>query len=124
MSTATSGSGRVAEWSTVDIAELLFYRRAPNVPAKWIADILDRLVWLTDDNGDSIWHTLRSWLFGEDAEKVEVALAFDALYLWRSEAEMNQISEKIGARFPMLKGICDQRIAAWHRQFPQGLPGN
>jgi len=50
---------------------------------------LARLVWLTEDEGDEISNSLRRWLDGDDLAKIEIALAFDELWLWQTRDEMD-----------------------------------
>ena len=37
-----------------DVMEFLYAHRAPNLPADALAEVLDRLIWCLDDNGDAI----------------------------------------------------------------------
>jgi hypothetical protein len=103
----------------MDLADHIFLKRVPSAEPEWIAEILARLVWLTDDNGHEISNSLRRWLAEEDLPKVEIALAFREVWLWNTRKEMDLILGPIEARFPTLLGQCSSLRAAWQEQFPE-----
>ena len=99
------------------LADHIFAKRVPQAEAAWIADVLGRLVWLTADNGAEICQALRQWLTSEIKEKIVVALAFDEVFLWNSEAEMEELLSAIEARFPDLSPMCTAAKSRWKAQF-------
>ena len=113
---------RATDLTRIGIAELLFVRRAKNVQPKWMADILDRLIWLTDDNGDSILEELHRWLGCDEEMRVAIALSLQDCFLWHTDEEMHQAIERIRVKFPALISNCDDRVAAWRAQFPRDRP--
>ena len=98
------------------LAEHIFAERVPGAKPEWIADILARLVWLTADNGAGICASLKTWLSGESEERAAVALAFDEVFLWESDAEMEAILSRIEARFPSLAPLCAAARSRWSAQ--------
>jgi hypothetical protein len=103
----------------MDLADHIFLKRVPSADPEWIAEILGRLVWLTDDNGYEISNSLRRWLAEDDLAKVEIALAFREVWLWETRNEMDAIFRSVEARFPSLLEQCVTVRAAWHTQFPE-----
>lgn len=98
------------------LADHIFEKRASEAEPTWIADVLARLVWLTADNGAEICQTLRQWLTSEVEEKVSVALAFDEIFLWNSEAEMEDVLLSIERRFSVLSPMCTLARNRWRRE--------
>jgi len=103
----------------MELAEHIFANRAAEAKPEWIADVLGRLVWITNDNGAEICRTLRSWLDSEQLEKVRIALAFDEVFLWETEAEMERVFGSICARFPGLVARCEAIRVSWLDQHIQ-----
>ncbi|WP_374582838.1 hypothetical protein [Pseudoduganella sp.] len=103
----------------MDLADHIFLKRLPSAEPEWIAELLARLVWLTDDNGHEISDSLRRWLAEDDLAKVEIALAFREVWLWNTRDEMDTILRSVEARFPTLLGQCAALRAAWKNQFPE-----
>ena len=67
----------------MNLPEHIFNRRSATVKPEWIADLLERLVWLLDDNGSEIHQTMREWIATGDLERVRVALASKRLSFTR-----------------------------------------
>lgn len=103
----------------MDLADHIFLKRVPSAEPEWIAELLARLVWLTDDNGHEISNSLRRWLAEGDLPKVEIALAFREVWLWNTREEMNAALCQVEARFPTLLEQCATLRAAWQKQFPE-----
>jgi hypothetical protein len=95
------------------LADHIFAERAEGSRPEWIADVLGRLVWLTADNGASICESLREWLASESEEKVAIALAFDEVCLWETEAEMNGVLSSVETRFARLAPLCTAARSRW-----------
>jgi len=102
----------------MDLADHIFLKRVPSAEPEWIAEILARLVWLTDDNGLEISNSLRRWLTEDDLTKIEIALAFREVWLWSTPEEMDTILSSVEARFPALCDQCATLRADWQKQFP------
>jgi len=91
----------------------------PSAEPEWIAELLARLVWLTDDNGHEISNSLRRWLAEDELAKVEIALAFREVWLWNTREEMDAILRSVQVRFPALHRQYAALRAAWRNQFPE-----
>lgn len=102
-----------------NIAELIYALRVKEADPKWICDVLERLMWLTEDNGKEICDTLTRWLASGDLEKIKIALACEEFFLFHTRGEMTQAFSEICKQHPELQGRCDEIVAAWDKQ---GLP--
>lgn len=100
----------------LSLADHIFAERASGVRLDWIADVLAFLVWLTRDNGAAICQSLRAWLAGDNEEKAAVALVFDEVFLWNTEAEMNELLSNVESRFPRLVPLCGMVRSRWEAQ--------
>jgi hypothetical protein len=100
-----------------NIADILFRRRANNLPTDALADIFGRLVWAMEDNGREICETMCRWIASGDLERARVALAMDEVFLYRSRVEMVAAFDDVCSRFPELRARCDEIIARWDGQF-------
>lgn len=99
-----------------DIAELLFRRRAPNLPPKALADVLDRLIWMTDDNGKAICDTLRRWIESGDRQRAEVALEASEVFLFTDREKMVRAFDNLCFIAPELRKRCDENLSEWDAQ--------
>ncbi len=103
----------------MDLADHIFLKRVPSAEPEWIAELLARLVWLTDDNGYEISNSLRRWLAEGNLSKVEIALAFREVWLWETRDQMDTILSSVEARFPALLEQCAALRTVWQQQFPE-----
>jgi hypothetical protein len=100
---------------SVNVAEAIF----ESVPAEAdVIDILARLVWMTPDNGGQIFNALSTWLISGDVRRAKTALNFDEVFLWDSDAEMEEFLVPLLQRFPSLKDDCNAARNRWRKQFP------
>ena len=67
----------------MSVADFLFERRARNLAPDVLADVLDRLVWIMDDNGKQICAAVERWLRSSDRSRVEVALRMREVFPFR-----------------------------------------
>ena len=88
--------------------ETLFAQSAGGLPAKYFADVMDRLVWCLGDNGAAIVALQQRWLAGDDPEKVEVALALSEVEPFANEDEARTQLKRISERWPHLRSACEQ----------------
>jgi hypothetical protein len=102
----------------MDLADHIFEKRTHSANPEWIADILARLVWLTDDNGHEITNSLRRWIGEDDPLKVQIALLVGEVWLWETREEMDGILGAVVARFPALSELCTKQRDQWNLQFP------
>ncbi len=68
----------------MDLADHIFEKRVHSANLELIADILMRLLWLTEDNGHEITNSLRRWIGQRDPLKVQIALLVDEVCLWEA----------------------------------------
>lgn len=94
--------------SITDTLEHLFAIRAPSAPPKVIADLADRLIWCTADNGSAILKTRERWLRGQDRERVAIALAMDETFPFQTRAEMVDVLQSIAERWPEFSKRCSE----------------
>lgn len=111
-----SGADHQALHTVENIAEMLFRRRASNLPPNALAEVFARLVWTMDDNGTEIFHTLRQWIESGDVERARIALAFDEGFLYGAFNETIEAFNRLCLRFPELRPACDKNLAAWDQQ--------
>ena len=98
-----------------DVAEVIF-EAVPDQAD--IIDILSQLVWMTPDNGGQICTTLEGWLISPDLRRAKIAVNFDGVFLWDSDAEMEGFLGPLLARFPSLEDDCNAARKRWRKQFP------
>ena len=103
---------------TLDIAEYLFEHRARRLPAKSLADILDRLIWIVDDNGGQICATIERWLRSDDRDRIEVALLCDETFPFNDAREMDSQLDRISAKWPELESVCRAKVESRRAQNP------
>ncbi len=100
----------------MNIADIIFDRRATGAKPEWIADILGRLVWLMDDNGSEICEALVRWVESGNLEQAQVALLCDEIFLYDTRDDMTASFSRLCAKFPTLKDRCDEIIQQWDQQ--------
>lgn len=103
----------------LSLANRIFSECTSAAEPEWIADVLARLVWLTADNGAAICEDLRAWLTEGSRAQAACALAFDEVFLWHDEAEMDELLSAVRLRFPDLATRCDEACNRWAAQFPR-----
>lgn len=108
----------------MNLAEYLVGHRAPNSNPEWIADILERLCWILDEQTSSeILRTLTDWLGSEDREQVAVALALEELYLAETPDALATIYGELCGRFPEFRERCDSILQGWRKQIHETKMG-
>jgi hypothetical protein len=100
--------------SRMDVAELLFdrCRAAARTWPKGLAEILELLIWATDDNGAEIMRAVERWLLSDDLDRVRVAVEVQEVFPFRHQAEMDAALAVVKARWPELTEQCDRLSAA------------
>ena len=102
--------------STEDVMNFLVRRRASGCEPAWIADVLQRLVWLTDDNGGEIELVRRRWLVGDDRFRAEVALSMTDVFPADSREELVAVMERVKHRWPEFAEHCGCWLRQWDAQ--------
>ena len=88
------------------IAELLLSRRPTELPPIALADVLDRLIWVTRDNGAGIAAARERWLLGNDSYAIEVALRMNETFPFRTLQEMETVLSLVEKEFPQFSSLC------------------
>ena len=102
-----------------NIADHLFDHRVTNLPPEVLADVLARLVWVMDDNGEAIGRALRQWFDSNDPERIEIALCFDEFFLFESREEMIRVFSRVSLAFPEFCARCEEVLRLWDTQNSQ-----
>lgn len=91
-----------------DFTSFVIDRRAKGQPHAFakIAEVLNTLIWVMDDNGTDIGELIDSWLRGDDEARIEVALAVE-LIPFRDEVERKSELERIAERWPRFAARCE-----------------
>ena len=96
-----------------NIADYLFERRVRDCPPKFLAEELERLVWLMDDNGTEIFEAVENWLKSNDLKQIEIALEINEWFLFKAREEMIKTFDRIMLTYPQLKTKCEEHIKIW-----------
>lgn len=86
--------------------ESLVDDRAPGVPAEAIAEVLDRLIWCVDDNGEKILEVRDRWLESGDEYRISVALSMNDVFPFNTKEQLEERLAEIALRFPSLRRKC------------------
>lgn len=97
------------------VMEYLIGHRVAGVDPSSFSDVFERLTWLQADNGSSIRSVLTEWLESDDLFRVKVALGLEEAFLFDSREDMVEAFEKLGRRWPELKGRCLELLDAWDK---------
>ncbi len=93
-----------------ELMKFLYANRAPALPPEALAEVFDRLIWCLEDNGATLLSVREDWLRSDDRARVEIALTMNETYPFHSEADMHRALHAIGARWPDLRGRCEELI--------------
>lgn len=102
----------------MSVADFLFEHRARGCSPDVLADILDRLVWIMDDNGEQICTAVEGWLRSSDRSRVEVALGMREVFPFRDAREMETVLSNVGSTWPDLAARCNSIIDLRRKQNP------
>ena len=90
----------------MNVADYLYGRRARSLRAEDLADVLDSLVWVMDDNGAEVDEARRRWIDGDDPFAAEVALGMEEGLPFEPETMLAKL-RLIEARWPHLRARCE-----------------
>jgi hypothetical protein len=79
--------------------------RAPGLRQRDLADLFDRLLWLTKDNGSEVLQVRDQWLTGDDPEKVEIALLMNEVFPAKDKRSMVELFNDICRKWPGISQI-------------------
>lgn len=96
--------------------EYLVENRARDLPADALAEVFDRLLWCTADNGEEILSVRREWLDSNGLYNVRVALAMSEVFPCNTRDEMVELFGRICSRWPELNGECEKWLIRWDNQ--------
>jgi hypothetical protein len=105
-----------SEVSYDEVMNFLVDSRSAELDLDVVADLFDRMIWISSDNGGAIICVRERWLFGEDRVRVEVALRMNEVFPCNSREEMSSVFDRIGERWPDLWTLCVDWLARWDRQ--------
>lgn len=101
---------------TIDgVMEFLFVHRASALPPSALAEVFDRLIWCTDDQGAGLLKVREEWLRSTDRARVEIALAMEESLPFANFAEMDEALTCIETLWPDLGPRCCEIRAGRHR---------
>lgn len=74
---------------------------------KWLADIFDRLLWLTNDNGTAIQAVRAEWLATGDILRTQIALEMEEAFPSGDRNGLVDLLSLASSRHPSLKERCN-----------------
>lgn len=92
------------------VLEYLYDVRARNLPPVALAEVFDKLIWCTADNGAEILRVAEDWLKGNNREKVQIALTMSEVFPFGSLEEMEQELGAVAQRWPEFSARCQELI--------------
>lgn len=96
----------VADYSPEELADRLIDDIPPTVLWEVAADILNILIWSTEDNGSSIMRTAEQWLTdAQDLRRIKMALDLD-VYPFATKDQMQHLLTEVAQRFPEVSPQC------------------
>jgi hypothetical protein len=97
--------------------EILIDSLYANLGGAAFGEVLDRLVWLTHDNGSTVVEVCREWPGSDDRRRVEAALSYREGWLFESRSELNARLSEVGERWPEMSPRIREIIGAHREQF-------
>jgi len=92
------------------IMNYLFVQRAEGLSNQALADVFDRLIWCTADNGKAICMVREKWLEGDSFEKCEIALSMNETFPYENISKMEDVFKSIISKWSYLKTKCDEIV--------------
>lgn len=77
------------------------------MPAEDLADVLDSLIWVLDDNGAEINEARRRWIEGDDPYAAELAIQMNESIPYEPKLMASKL-DALEARWPHLSLRCQQ----------------
>ena len=105
----------------MDVGDFLNYlveHRAPNLKSNAIADILDSLSWMLEEEQVRVIGVVTTeWLCGDDEYKASVAISRQEAFPARSRDELVRLVAQVSDRFPALAVKASRVVEQWDSQF-------
>jgi hypothetical protein len=102
-----------------DIMNALVEHEAPGLPATALAEVFDRLVWCTRDNGAEIVAEQRRWLTGRDERRVAIALEMKEVLPFDDRATLVRALDSIRQQWPARAARCQRHLQDWDATMPR-----
>jgi hypothetical protein len=102
------------------VLEGLLARLAPTLPGNALGEILNRLVWITDDNGTDVIEVCREWLASNDLRRIEAALSLGEGWLYDDRAKLRQRLEAVAQQWPQVAPRVNEILETYEAQHPTG----
>jgi hypothetical protein len=103
--------------SMSEVMEFLVNDSVPGLKPGVLADLFDRLVWITADNGEAIQKVRWQWLEGSDPLRIEIALLMNEMFPCGNRSDMEELFNKICSKWPNFRALCEQTLCEWDKQF-------
>lgn len=95
------------------VMNALVEHEAPALPASALAEVFDRLLWCTRDNGAEIVAEQVRWLTGSDERRVAIALEMRESLPFEDRATLERVLDSIRQRWPSLAARCQRLLDDW-----------
>ena len=98
------------------VLEGLMERLEPGLPGSALSEILNRLLWVTDDNGSDVVTVCREWLASGDQRRVEAALSIEDSWLYDDRHELAARLTLVREQWPQLAPRVEEILHAYDRR--------
>ena len=78
-----------------------------------LGEVLDRLIWLTDDNGADLLEVCREWLAGDDERRAAAALSVTEAFLYKDREGLERNLRPVAAKWPRLAPRVQEILDVW-----------
>ncbi|BCJ64095.1 hypothetical protein [Polymorphospora rubra] len=103
--------------SMQSVLDGLISRLHPGLGGDALGEILNRLVWLTDDNGADVIAVCRGWLKSGDRRRVEAALSIEEGWLYEGRDDLRTNLLEVGSQWPHLMTRVEEILCLHDSQF-------
>ncbi|MER7077444.1 hypothetical protein SAMN02982929_06517 [Saccharopolyspora kobensis] len=88
------------------------------LPGSALGDVLDQLIYLTDDNGSDLLEVCREWVRGSDFRRADAALSVSEVFLFNTREELETELGAAAERWPELAPRVTKILENWGRIQP------
>ncbi|KAA5830211.1 hypothetical protein ABT337_31780 [Saccharopolyspora hirsuta] len=93
-------------------------RLHPGLPGSALGDVLDQLIYLTDDNGSDLLQVCREWIRGSDLRRADAALSLSEVFLFNTREDLEAELGAAADRWPELAPRVAKILNDWDRIQP------